>query len=187
MAVESGIFAALLWFLHRRGWTVGDFKIRPTVLSTLQGIPLFVAVLAGNFIVVATLLSVIFLLQLVNPSLRDFFLGNIPHPAPHSIHVGWAVLIGTMVLNAFFEEMTCMGYAFNQFAAKRGPVFALIVTVVLRMACHTYQGPIHMLGIGMVFTIFGLWYWYARNLWPLIAAHAFLDLFSTGLMKIFFG
>ncbi len=187
MAVESGIFAALLWFLHRRGWTIGDFKIRPGILSTLEGIPLFLAVLAGNFIVVTTLLLVLFFLQLADPSVHGFFLSNFPHPAPHSVHVGWFVLIAAMILNAFFEEMTCMGYAFNQFAAKRGPVFALIVTVVLRMACHTYQGLVHMLGIGMVFTIFGVWYAYTRNLWPLIAAHAFLDIFSTGLMKIFFG
>jgi len=186
MAVESGIFAALLWFLYRRGWRTGDFKIRPGVSSTLEGIPLFLAVVAGNFMIVTMLLMVLFLLQLVYPWLHDFFLSNIPHPQPHSVHVGWIVLIAAMILNAFFEEMTCMGYVFNQFAVKRGPVFALILTVALRMACHTYQGPIHMLGIGVVFTIFGLWYWYARNLWPLIAAHAFLDIFSTGMMKIFF-
>jgi hypothetical protein len=31
----------------------------------------------------------------------------------------------------------------------------LLLTVLLRMSCHTYQGPVHMLGIGMVFLLFG--------------------------------
>jgi len=187
MAAESGILGALLWFLHRRGWTKADFQIKPGWLSTLEGLLLFPAVFVGNLVVVITLFTIIFQLQTTYQSAYAFILANSPRPAFHSIHVGWLVLIGTLVLNAFFEEMTCMGYVFNQFAAKRGPVFALIVTVILRMACHTYQGPVHMLGIGMVFTIFGIWYWYSRNLWPLIVGHAFLDIVSTGLLKMIFG
>ena len=185
--IESALLAALLGYLRWRGWTAHDFKIKPGWLSTLEGIPLFVAVLAANFVTVSTLFALIFVLQSTYNSLYAFLLAYNPQPEFHSIHVGWILLIGTMILNAFFEEMTCMGYAFNQFAAKRGPFFALVVTVSVRMSCHIYQGPVHMLGIGMVFLIFGLWYWYTRNLWPLIAGHALLDIASTGLMKIFFG
>jgi membrane protease YdiL (CAAX protease family) len=186
-AVESGLLAALLGFLHCRGWTPQDFKIKPAWLSSLEGCLLFPAVFVGNLLVVTTLFMTLFILQSTYHSLYGFLLVNSPRPEFHSIHVSWIILIGTMVLNAFYEEMTCMGYAFNQFAAKQGPFFALILTVCLRMACHTYQGPVHMLGIGMVFTIFGLWYWYSRNLWPLIAGHALLDIASTGLMKLIFG
>ena len=98
-----------------------------------------------------------------------------------------ASLIAAMIFNAFFEELTCMGYAFTQFAAKRGPLFALFLTVILRMSCHSYQGPVHMLGIGVVFLLAGLVYWRTRNLWPLVIAHALIDIFSSALVKILHG
>ena len=184
--VEGALLAALLGFLYRRGWTPSDFKIKPGWLSCLQGVALFIAVTIGNTVTVSTLLGIIFALQTTYHTLIAFVMANSPHLQHHSVRVSWSVLVAAMVLNAFFEEMTCMGYAFNQFAARRGPFFALLLTVLLRMSCHTYQGPVHMLGIGVVFTIFGLWYWRTRNLWPLIAGHALLDLFSTALLKFFF-
>jgi membrane protease YdiL (CAAX protease family) len=92
----------------------------------------------------------------------------------------------SLILNAFFEELICTGYLFNQFAAKHGSLFALLLTVLLRMSCHTYQGPVHMLGIGVVFLIYGGWYWYTRNLWTLIFAHAFADFVSAGTLKLLF-
>jgi uncharacterized protein len=187
VGIESGIFAVMLGFLRWRGWTLLDFKIKPDWWSSLQGFLLFLAVTIGNSVTVTCLFVLVFVLQTSFGHFIPFILANSPHLKPHSIDVGWGVLIGSMILNAFFEEMTCMGYAFNQFAAKRGPFFALLLTVLLRMSCHTYQGPVHMLGIGMVFLLFGLWYWRTRNLWPLIVAHASLDICSTGFVKLFFG
>jgi len=89
-----------------------------------------------------------------------------------------------MFLNAYFEELTCTAYIFAQFAAKKGPLFALILTVALRMSCHTYQGVLSCLGIGAVFLVSGLWYWRTRNLWILILSHALLDIGSIGLVKL---
>ena len=80
-----------------------------------------------------------------------------------------------------------MGYAFNQFAARRGPLFALFAMVLLRMLLHTYKGPLDMIGIsGMAFT-FGLAYIYLRRLWPLILGHACIDILAFSVLKIFFG
>jgi membrane protease YdiL (CAAX protease family) len=183
IAGEGVILTLLLGFLHWRGWKPGDFKIRPSGWSSLQGFVLFIAVTVGNSVTVMSLFVLIFLLQTSYSQFLPYLIANSPHLAHHSI----AVLILSMILNAFYEEMTCMGYAFNQFAAKRGPLFALLLTVLLRMSCHSYQGPVHMLGIGMVFTLFGICYWYTRNLWPLIFAHAALDICSTGFIKLLFG
>jgi membrane protease YdiL (CAAX protease family) len=129
----------------------------------------------------------VFFFQTQHPDFLSFITANVPHIKPHSIHVGWIVLISSMILNAFFEELTCMGFFFNQVAARQGPLAALLATVLLRMSCHIYQGPIHMLGIGVVFLIYGLAYWYTKNLWPLILSHALLDLVSTSLVKVIYG
>jgi membrane protease YdiL (CAAX protease family) len=187
IAMEGAILAGLLGYLHWRGWRPLDFKSKPDGWSSFQSFFLFVAVMIGNFMTVVTLLVIVFTLQTSFAQFLPFVRANSPHLKPHSIDVGWIILIGTMILNAFFEEITCMSYAFNQFAAKRGPLFALLLTVLLRMSCHTYQGPIHMLGIGTVFLIFGLWYWRTRNIWTLILAHALLDLASTSFVKLIFG
>jgi hypothetical protein len=77
-----------------------------------------------------------------------------------------------------------MGYIFNQIAARRSPALALPVTIFLRLACHTYQDPMHLAGIGVLFTFFAVWYWLGRKLWPLIFAHILLDTTSFSLILL---
>lgn len=180
---EGLLLAGFLGFLHWRGWKRADFKIKMTVWGSFQAILLLILTELGNGVTVLGLTVWLFSMQTQYATFLSYLIANNPHLKHHSIEVSWPVLIVTMILNAFFEELICMGYFFNQFAAKQGPLFALLLTVLLRMSCHTYQGPVHILGIGVLFSIYGLWYWQTRNLWPLIVAHALLDLGSVGLLK----
>ena len=59
--------------------------------------------------------------------------------------------------------------------------------MLIRVACHTYQDPVHLVGIALLFTIYGLVYSRVRKLWPLIFAHLVLDITSLSLLKIWFG
>lgn len=185
-AFEGLLLAGFLGFLHWRGWKRADFKIQMTAWGSFQAIPLLILTELGNGVTVLGLTVWLFSMQTQYATLLSYLLANSPHPQHHSIEVSWPVLIVTMVLNAFYEELICMGYLFNQFAAKQGPLVALLLTVLLRMSCHTYQGPVHVLGVGVLFFIYGLWYWQTRNLWPLIAAHALLDLGAVFLLKTFY-
>ena len=187
LAVEGGLLGTLLAYLHLRGWKRPDIRIQPGVVSTLQGIALAPSMLIANFVTVVTGTLIAFALQTKYSGLLPFIASMSQHLMPHGIKIGWLLMIATMILNAFYEEITCMGYAFSQFAAKRGPGFALTLTVLLRMSCHSYQGPIHMLGIGAVFLLAGIIYWKTRNLWPLIVAHALVDIGSMSLLKILRG
>lgn len=186
-AIESGLLALFLAFLHWRGWTKTDFKIKVGGSSTPQGIGLAILMGLGNALTVLGALVVLFLLQNRYAQFVPFLAANTPTVEPHSIHLSWMILLGSMILNAFFEELICIGYVFNQLAAKEGPRIALVLTVLVRMSCHSYQGFVHMLGIGAVFLITGLWYWRTRNLWPLIFAHALADSVSLALLKMKFG
>jgi len=187
ITIEGPILGLLLLYLKRRGWKPADLPIRPGWRSSAQGLRLIPAMGIANTVTVATGYGILYAAQTKYGQFLPFLLSVSPHLKHHSVHVSWLAVIAAMVLNGFFEEITCMGYAFNQFAAKRGPLFALILTVLLRMSCHTYQGPVHALGIGAAFTVSGLVYWRTRNLWPLIFAHMLIDMLSFGVIKFIFG
>jgi membrane protease YdiL (CAAX protease family) len=184
--VEATVLSVFLFYLHWRGWRPTDFRLKIGVLSSVQGIGLL---LAAYLAAVATLFVVIGLAYAFNATSHfTSFLAKIsPHITRHSIHVSWGVVIVSMVVNAFMEELVCMGYIFNQLAARWGPAAALVVTVFLRAACHTYQDPIHLAGIVVLFSVFGAGYWYLRKLWPLVFAHMLLDIGSVSAIKLLFG
>ena len=184
-ALESAILGLALVYLQWRGWRPADLRIRPTFWSSLQGMALAPLTLAANATVVFALFFLSFFFQHRYSTFLPYILAH--NPDLQHLHAGqlsWPVLIVAMILNAYLEEIVCTAYAFNQFAAKNGPIFALFLTVGLRAACHTYQGAIHALGIGAVFLIFTLWYWRTRNLWTLIFAHALIDLGSLSAIKL---
>jgi membrane protease YdiL (CAAX protease family) len=187
LTMESAILGLLFVHLHRRGWRAADLRIRPTWRSSGQGLLLLPGMALANSVTVVSGLLILYAMQTQYGRFFAFVVSNGSHMKFHSVHVSWLALIPALVLNGFFEEITCMGYAFNQFAAKRGPLFALVVTVLLRMSCHTYQGAVHALGIGAAFFVSGLVYWWTRNLWPLILAHIFVDLVSFAAVKFLFG
>jgi uncharacterized protein len=186
-AREAALLALFLYYLHRRGWTVTDLKARPGWRSSLQGIALIFVTALGNAVTVFGLYALLFHLQTRYVNFIHFLAAQHDHIPRHGIHLSWLVLFGAVILNAYFEELVCLGFAFNQIAAKWGPLAALLLTVLIRMSYHTYQGPIHMLGIGMVFLIAGAWYWRTRNLWTQITFHLFVDLASMCFIKWFFG
>jgi membrane protease YdiL (CAAX protease family) len=181
--VLSVFFAYLAW----RGWKPTDFHIGLGWRTSLRGIELLVLGYLGATATLAILIALAYRLLAGHRTFFSFLQALSPHLQPHTIHLSWLVIIVAMIINAFLEELVCMGYIFNQLAARRGPRVALVVTVFLRMACHTYQDPIHLAAIGVLFTIFALWYWKGRRLWPLIFAHILLDLGTAAFMKIHFG
>ena len=183
-AAEAAILGLGLVYFHRRGWTPGDLRIRPGIVSSLQGIALIPLTLLANGLVVVTLLWIFFLCQHQQPSFPAYVLASNPQISHIHVDLSWSVLIVAMFLNAFLEEVVCTAYAFTQFASKLGPAPGLALTVLLRALCHIYQGPVHALGIAMVFLILTLWYWRTRNLWTLIFAHALIDLSSLGALKV---
>ncbi len=187
MAMECAILGLLFVYLKWRGWQPADLRIKPTWRSSGLGVIMLPAMAIANSLTVVIGFLILYLAQSHDQRFLAFVAGDGPHLKFHTIHVSWFSVVPAVVINGFFEEITCMGYAFNQFAAKRGPIFALVLIVLLRMSCHTYQGPIHALGIGAAFTVSGLVYWRTRNLWPLILAHIIADMLSFSAIKVLFG
>ena len=184
---ESLVLAAFLLYLKWRGWKPADLHVGIGWWTSLQGVGLLVLAYLGAVATLFTLIFATYLLETQNRSFMEVLVSVSPRITPGSIHLNWVIVIVAMILNAFLEELVCMGYIFNQLAARHGPLRALLFTVFLRAACHTYQDPIHLGGIVVLFTVFAGWYWYTRKLWPLIFAHILLDLGSVVAIKAWTG
>jgi membrane protease YdiL (CAAX protease family) len=182
-AVEASMLAGFFYLLHRGGWRPADFSLRFSWWAPLQALGLWAATFVANAGVVVVMLVLGFYLRPHHGDFLQYLIAQRPIFPHGPLPLAWSVLILFSILNAYFEELVFMGYAFNQFAAKRGPAIALAAVLVLRVGVHAYQGFAHAAGIGAVFLIFALWYWATRRLGSLVLAHALIDIASLGLLK----
>ena len=135
-------------------------------------------------LILGTLLSIGYFTHAENIiSLRSHSVERGLH-APSIKTLSWWVLVSSSCVNALFEELVVVGYAFNQIATKQGPIVALTATTLLRLSLHTWKNSFFFLGTGLQFYVIGTFYWRTRSLWPLIAAHASFDIFMMTLGKI---
>jgi hypothetical protein len=97
----------------------------------------------------------------------------------------------TWLFAAFGEEVFFRGYLMTRFAQFMGEgrvawVIALFAQAVIFGAAHSYQGPVGMVGTGILGLISGaatlLW---RRNLWPAMIAHGLSD--TLGFTLIYLG
>jgi uncharacterized protein len=97
----------------------------------------------------------------------------------------------TWLFAAFGEEVFYRGYLMTRFAQFMGEsrtawAIALLTQAVLFGAAHSYQGPVGMVGTGIMGLILGaatlLW---RRNLWPAMIAHGLAD--TLGFILIYLG
>lgn len=87
------------------------------------------------------------------------------------------VLLAFPVINAIFEETFVCAYVIS---AWRGRAMwdAITASAVIRIAYHTYQGPLAIITIGPLGLIFA-WYYATRGrIWPLVFAHALSNFFT---------
>jgi hypothetical protein len=173
--IEASLLGVLLIYLHWRGWKTADLRIRPGLGATIQGILLAPLQWISSSITWFGAAAVVLYLT-GNRLLVFHLLGLTKSSVLVPDNLSWTVFLWTDLLNAFFEEITYLSYAFNQLAAKRGPRFAMAITLLMRMSCHTYHGPIYIWGNMAVFLVGTLWYWRTRNVWPIIVGHGFLDI-----------
>jgi membrane protease YdiL (CAAX protease family) len=106
-------------------------------------------------------------------------LGIAPDVAPSTLTDAWwrvPVLIASAFANAWAEEVVMIGYLLTRlrqlgWSENR----SVVAAAVLRGAYHLYQGVGAFVGNAIMGLIFGR-VWQRRNrLWPLIGAHALID------------
>ena len=182
IAREGALLGLMLLYLRRRGWTPADFRVRINLSGTLLGLGLPLPTMLANALTLATLFVLAYLLG-GYAGLMELVTANRPELTPHTVHVTWLAIVVACIVNAYLEEITCTAYFFSQVAARYGPFAALLLTDMMRMSFHIYQGALHMLGIGAVFLVLNGCYWWTRNLWPLVLGHTLIDIIGMGAVK----
>jgi membrane protease YdiL (CAAX protease family) len=163
---ESGVLVLLGLFLRARDWTPKQLGLSGSPVDAVAAIGLAVAMYAAyvaTFIVVAIVLPGVAAMaaqvQVVS--------GSVP--------LATALIVSA--INGLFEELFVCAYTIAALQkAGRSAWFAINVSVAIRLSYHLYQGPLGVIGIVPMGLISAYWYTRTNRLWPLIGAHAVIDL-----------
>ena len=165
VVIEVVLFAVLATFMRVRGWTLARVGFHPSLKETLQGL----AVAVVSYCVWA-------LVWLA-------FTSVVPQAARPAVSFGTlapqlATIIVASIVNAIYEETFVSGYLMTVIKEHSTAWTAINISVGVRLLYHLYQGipaVTDVVPIGLIFA-----YWYARqgSLWPLIVAHALIDIFG---------
>jgi membrane protease YdiL (CAAX protease family) len=92
----------------------------------------------------------------------------------------WLSLVFS-VYNAVFEELLWLGLGITAFR-RFGVGWATAISIAMRLLAHAYQGPLALVTVLPVGTLFTLYYVRTRRLWPVVVAHAFQDTLALSLL-----
>ncbi|HEX8551707.1 MAG TPA: CPBP family intramembrane glutamic endopeptidase [Abditibacteriaceae bacterium] len=170
IAIEAVLALLLLGFLHLRGYTRADFPFRFAPREWAIGALLLVASYAA--VILATVLGAVWLGS-------DVFMAR-------QMKVDVAVtlpiaIIGSLV-NAFYEEIFVVGYLLRALEKSQGIAAATVFSVFVRFAYHIYQGPTAIFVVIPLGFVFAAFFVRTRNLWPLVLAHAVIDIIAFSVV-----
>ncbi len=110
-------------------------------------------------------------------------IGKLPDISPRNIEFVtqnrslWAVL--PLVIGSAYEELLVRGYVMSEIKYLWGRWdLAVILSVLLQLSYHTYQGMGALILCFATFLVFALYYAKSRRLTPVIMAHVFVNVFS---------
>lgn len=159
----------LLYVIFRQGRKISDFGLIFRWKDALISLPLLIVFSLANFTIVY-IISIGYYLYTGNvlqmsPKNLDFISGNITF-----------LLILSIALNAFFEELIFRAYMFTELEFLTGSKgMAVLLSVLLESACHLYQGLWAPFIVSAGFIVFSLYYIKSRRIMPVIIAHMLWD------------
>ena len=170
LGLEALLTAALLPYLMRRGWNPLRVAPPPEAPDILRGLLLWLALLLALYLTVLVLYMIV-------PDTVTFlrsrqFTGKISPP----------VVVAASLLNPIFEEFLWLGYAVPAVASRIGIGFAAVVSIILRVAVHLYQGKLALISILPIAIVLTLYFVRTGRLWPTVVAHVIVD--ALGLSRL---
>ncbi len=89
------------------------------------------------------------------------------------------LLLSYGIMAGIFEETLVRGYLMTEMIALGKPAWlAAVASIALQTSYHVYYGFAGALSISSVFIVFAIYFAFSRRLFPVILAHAFLDIFA---------
>lgn len=171
VALEAITLAILGLFLKGRGWTLSRLGLVSHWSDGLWG----VALAAGCYYAV---MLVLFSVDQMVPGIAQKATQASAMKGTLSIY-----LVGAIVLvTSFYQEVFVTGYVISALKEKGLPNAAFHVSIALRLAYHLYYGTIAVVMIIPIGLIFAFWFTKRGQLWPVIVAHALINLISYAPM-----
>jgi membrane protease YdiL (CAAX protease family) len=167
--LNEGTSLAVLWYVLSGqsrswkdiGWSVHWTDIPPTFgLLVISTIATYGAVLP---------------VQLLYRAYTGHYLT--PKPLQAMLGFGISVLsVAFVCLNPFFEELIVRAYTMSEIMNFSGSrTLAILVSVVIQMSYHTYQGFLSGVGLTATFLVFSIYFSRTRRIGPVVLAHLCLD------------
>jgi len=169
-AFEIAILILLTLFLRARGWTLQRLGGGPSGEDVPVGIGLAIGCYLGYFVLWNLTLALWPHVTEIARATR--LIGGALH---------WPTMVLVSLVNPVFEEVLLCGYLVTVLRERIGVSAAVNVSAGLRVFCHFYQGALGVLGIVPMALLFAWWYARTSRLWPLILAHALMDLAGFAL------
>lgn len=171
-AFTDGRLVATVWFeilvaaiacafLRWRGYALAALLPRPTLRGALAGLGLYGVVVVAGTAVIGLLANG----RMVQPI--DRMLGM--------AHLSLPVVLLASAVNGAFEEVFLLGFLARGLRGY-GTSVALGASVLVRVLCHVYQGPVGAVYICVWGLVFGLYFLRTDRLWPVVFGHVLGDL-----------
>jgi uncharacterized protein len=164
LTYELIVFCVLCAFLYMRGWTTKRIGFAPGLSASLEGLGLSMYATFAYDLLIIVVFS-------IAPGLRQVM-------PRFTSSEGLPSIIAISLLNPLFEETFVSGYVVSALRERYGTWTAVNVSTGIRVLYHLYQGVAGVLANVPVGLIFAFWYARRGNLWPLIVAHAGMDLYA---------
>ena len=151
---------------RKRSWA--EIGCRPQWMDLFRGIGLIVAVRFA-----AGLVTMVF------QGIFRNYTGHYLQPrSGHGLMSGGISLLTVVlvVVNPFFEELIVRGYTMSEIMALGGSRnLAIVVSVLLQMSYHVYQGLLRCIALTVVFLVFSIYFSRTRRIAPAVVAHFWSD------------
>jgi membrane protease YdiL (CAAX protease family) len=170
LIVEAAVAGLLLPYLRRRGWRPGAAAGAPEPWDALRGSLLWLGCMTAYSLA-------FFVLYIVAPHMAAELQAR-----PLSGSVSVPVAVAASVLNPLFEEFLWLGYAIPALGSRLGLRAACVVSILLRVAVHVYQGPMAIVGILPIGACLTWYYARTRRLWPVVVAHVIVDAIGLSVL-----
>jgi len=172
---EFTVLMVVLGILRWQGWSISTMGFSVSLRKLTAGLAMFVISYFIYVIVFRLFSDFVLNLKILDNSASE----NITY----SVSANLLPLLLFSLINPIFEEFILVGYIVTAVRDKMSLFSCLILSVGFRLAFHVHQGPIILLSILPTGIMFTLYYWYKKNLIPLIVAHSLLDFLSFFVLK----
>jgi membrane protease YdiL (CAAX protease family) len=154
-------------FLRVRGWTLARLTLKPAWRDPAIALALGLACYAGYLLLFAGSVA-------LWPGIGQTAATIATHLVGADLH--WPAVLLASTVNPVFEELLLCAYPIVALRDRIGVTSAINVSAALRVFGHFYQGALGVLSIVPMALVFAYWYARTGRLWPIIIAHAMLDL-----------